>query len=288
MVRELEVYVPLAPIHMPVQLALIDIALHTLTGVPQVACFDTAFHRTMPAVARATGLPRHLTALGVERYGFHGLAYASTLEQLRALYGVRVANGCVVICYLGNGASVAALKEGASVDTSMGLTPGSGLVMSTRSGDVDPGLFAYLATRAHMSLEDMTNMCMHEAGLLGMSGLSADMKTLIEHEGANPYAKEAVQTFCYRVTKEIGAYAAVLDGIDTLVFTGGIGEQAPRIRKRICTTLGYLCIELDTKANSRNAAVLAKKGGRTAVYIVHPHEDAVLASHAASLLYERR
>ncbi|MBA2434120.1 MAG: acetate/propionate family kinase, partial [Chthoniobacterales bacterium] len=215
------------PEHLPFQIALMEVFAAKFPDVPQVACFDTAFHSNMPRVARLLPIPRRYEAQGVQRYGFHGLSYGSLMQELERVAGAKAANGRVILAHLGNGASMAAVRDGHSVDTTMAFTPAAGLVMSTRSGDLDPGLVAFLARSQKMTASQFDKMVNHESGLLGVSETSSDMRDLLARETKDVRAAEAVSLFCYQARKWIGAYAAVLGGLDTLVFAGGIGENAP-------------------------------------------------------------
>ncbi len=254
MLAELKRIQPFDPEHLPAEIALMEALAARSPQVPQVACFDTAFHAALPRVASQLPIPRRYEAQGVRRYGFHGLSYAYLLEELERLAGAPAAAGRVVLAHLGNGASLAAVAGGRSVDTTMALTPAAGLVMSTRSGDLDPGVLAYLARTDGQTAAQLDRMVNHESGLLGVSETSSDMRDLLAREAADVRAAEAVALFCYQAKKWIGAYAAALGGLDTLVFAGGIGENAPAVRERICDGLGFLGIELDA---ARNAAASA-------------------------------
>ncbi len=234
-----------APEHLPFEIALIDLIRGRVPALPQVVCFDTTFHRDMPRVAKIVPIPRRFNANGVERYGFHGLSYSFLMEELTRVAGSEAAQGRVILAHLGNGSSLAAVRGGKSIDTSMGFTPAAGVPMSTRSGDLDPGLIWYLARTEHMTAEQFHHMVNHESGLLGVSETSSDLRDLLGREVDDVRAAEAVALFCYQVKKWVGSYAAALGGLDTLVFAGGIGENSPVIRARICEGLGFLGIELD-------------------------------------------
>ncbi len=267
---------PYDPEHLPREIELIEAIRKRRPRLPQVACFDTAFHRTMPAVARRLPIPRRYQKLGVERYGFHGLSYAYLLAELRRL-DPAAATGRVIFAHLGNGASLAAVRRGKSLDTSMGFTPAAGLVMSTRSGDLDPGLLSFLARREKMTPAQFEHMVNHESGLLGVSETSSDVRDLLAREKRDPRAADALALFCYQAKKWIGAYAAALGGLDTLVFAGGIGENAPVVRKRICDGLGFLDIKLDRKRNAKNAPVISAAAGRVAVRVIRTDEERMIA-----------
>lgn len=270
--------------HLPRQLALIEEVSRRRPDLPQVACFDTAFHRTMPPVAKLLPIPRRYAVKGVERFGFHGLSYAYLMEELRRI-DPAAAKGRVILAHLGSGASMAAVHHGKSVDTSMGFTPTSGLMMSTRPGDLDPGLVYYLARANHVTAAGFQRMVTEESGLLGVSGTSADLRELLAREAHDPHAEDAVALFCYQAKKWIGSFAAVLGGVETLVFAGGIGENAPLIRQRICAGLGFLGIELDTRRNSRHAPVISRAGSRVAVRIIHTDEDQMIARSVRRMLH---
>lgn len=273
LLRELERVVPLAPLHLPAQIELIKAIAKRYPDLPQVACFDTAFHAAMPEVARRLPLPRNLWDAGLRHYGFHGLSYEFILNALGADGG-----GRLIIAHLGNGASMAAIRDGKPLDTSMGLTPAGGFMMSTRSGDLDPGILLYLLRTGytHEQLEKMLN---RESGLLGVSGTSGDMKTLLDSREKDAFADQAVRMFCYGIRKFIGGYAAVLGGLDTLVFTGGIGERAAAVRAEICQGLEFLGIELSPELNSRHAAIISLPNGRCTVRVIATDEDLMIARH---------
>lgn len=239
-----------APEHLPSEIELIDMVDERMPGVPQLACFDTAFHQDMPRVAKILPIPRRFAAKGVERYGFHGLSYQFLMEEFARVAGVEAAKGRVILCHLGNGASLAAVSDGKGVDTSMAFTPAAGVPMSTRSGDLDPGLVWYLAQTQHMTAQQFHQMVNEESGLLGVSETSSDLRDLLACEASDIRAAEAVALFCYQVKKWIGAFSAALGGLDTIIFAGGIGENAPAIRTRICEGLGFLGIHLEEKRNA--------------------------------------
>jgi acetate kinase len=275
---ELRELSPLDPEHLPAEIALIEAFGNGAPGLPQIACFDTAFHHALPSVARLLPIPRRYEARGVRRYGFHGLSYAFVMKELARAYGPDAARGRVVIAHLGNGASLAAVRDGEPVDTSMAFTPAAGVVMSTRSGDLDPGLVAYLARTDGMTPEQFDRMVNRESGLLGVSGISPDVRDLLEREAADAHAAEALALFCYQVKKWIGAFSAALGGIDTLVFTGGIGERAPAIRSRIVAGLEFLGLSLDPTRNAANAPEISADGTRATVRVVPTDEEAEIAA----------
>lgn len=284
LMADLRRIVPYDSEHLPRELGLMEALRQRHPRLPQVACFDTAFHRTMPAVARRLPIPRRYAARGVERYGFHGLSFAYLLEELVRLRDPAATTGRVILAHLGNGASLAAVRNGRSMDTSMGFTPAAGLVMSTRSGDLDPGLLAFLARSERMTPAQFDRMVNHESGLLGVSGTSSDMRDLCVREARDPRAAEAVALFCYQAKKWIGSFAAALGGLDTLVFAGGIGENAPLIRQRICDGLGFLGVELDRRRNAKNAAVISPEAGRVRVRVIRTDEELMIARSVVRVL----
>jgi len=284
MVAELRQLSPFDPEHLPEEVLLTEAFHRRFPDVPQVACFDTAFHHDLPQVARLLPIPRRYEAQGVRRYGFHGLSYAFLMGELARLAGTKVAQGRVILAHLGNGASLAAVRDGKSVDTSMGFTPTAGVPMSTRSGDLDPGLVWYLARTENMSAKQFNEMVNFQSGLLGVSETSSDMHDLLDREAKDTRAAEAVDLFCYQVKKWIGAFAAVLGGLDTLVFAGGIGEKAPMVRARICDGLGFLGIELDAKQNAANTGVISTNTGRVAVRVIHTDEEWMIAKTVCHVL----
>src|SRR4051812_42101953 len=256
--------IPLAPDHLPAELGGIDEVSRVAPSLPQVACFDTAFHSALPTVARLFGLERSLAASGVVRYGFHGLSYEYVAETLRRRGELPRRT---VIAHLGNGASVTALLDGVSVDTSMGLTPTGGVVMSTRSGDLDPGVLLYLLRSRGFSSVALDDAVNHRGGLLGLSESSSDVRQLLDAAPSDSRADDALGVFCYQVKKVIGGYAAALGGVDALVFTGGIGEHSPDVRGRVCGGLEFLGIELDPACNRENAATISSSACRVPVRV---------------------
>lgn len=280
---EIEQLVPLDPDHMPAAIRGIKFIAGTFPDLPQVACFDTAFHSALPKVAKMYALPRGLYDQGILRYGFHGLSYEYVMRELQTIEG-KVANGRVIIAHLGSGASMAAVRDGKSIDTSMGFTPLEGLVMATRSGDVDPGVLLYLFEHKKMSAKQINLLMNKESGLLGVSGTSGDMKILLSDIHQDARAEEALDLFCYRAKKYVGAYAAVLGGLDVLVFTGGIGEHAPVVRKRICDGLDFLGIRFDAASNEANAALISAPESRVKVRVVNTNEDLMIVRHVCTVL----
>jgi len=277
LLAELHRITPYDPDHLPREIELINAFRRRHPKLPQVACFDTAFHRTMPRVARLLPIPHRYATKGVERYGFHGLSYAYLLSELVRMGDPAATKGRVILAHLGNGASLAAVLNGESIDTSMGFTPAAGLVMSTRSGDLDPGLLSFLSRRERMTPSRFEQMVNHESGLLGISGLSSDMRDLCAKEKTNARAADAVAVFCYQAKKWIGAYAAALGGLDTLVFAGGIGENAPVIRKRICDGLGFLGVQLGAKRNAKSASLISDGKGCVSVRVIRTDEELMIA-----------
>ncbi len=273
-----------APLHLPVQVELLEEFARHYPGVPQVACFDTAFHRDMPRVAKLLPIPRRYDQQGVQRYGFHGLSYSFLMAELERVAGIEAARGRVILAHLGNGASMAAVRGGRGIDTTMAFTPAAGLVMSTRPGDLDPALPAYFARTEGMTPEQFNQMVNTQSGLLGISELSPDIRDLLAREQEDVRAAEAVEAFCYSARKWIGALAAALNGLDTLVFSAGIGENATVIRARICAGLEFLGIELDVSANAANAPVISKPGGKVTVRVMRTDEELCLAQAAKQLL----
>jgi acetate kinase len=272
----LEEVVPLAPDHLPTELGAIDEVARFAPNVSQVACFDTAFHSAMPRVARLFGLPRALLDSGVIRYGFHGLSYEYVTESLRQRGELPART---IVAHLGNGASIAALRDGIGIDTTMGLTPTGGMVMSTRSGDLDPGILLYLLRSRGFSADDVDDVTKHKGGLLGISDSSSDVRDLLAACAKDPKAEEALGVFCYQAKKFIGGYAAALGGIDALVFTGGVGERSPDVRARICEGLGFLGIEIDAASNGENAETISASGSNVRVRTIRTNEEAMIARH---------
>ena len=271
--------------HLPREIELIETFRQCHPKLPQVACFDTAFHRTMPRVAKLLPIPRCYDAKGVQRYGFHGLSYSYLMEELARLGDPAASTGRVILAHLGNGASLAAVRDGKGIDTSMGFTPTAGLVMSTRSGDLDPGLPYYLARTEGMTAPQFQQMVNHESGLLGVSGTSSDLRDLCASEATDVRAAEAVELFCYQVRKWIGSFAAALGGLDTLVFAAGIGENAPLIRQRICHGLGFLGIELNQKRNAKNALLISPDASRVKVRVICTNEEIMIARSVTRVLH---
>ena len=283
LVAALHALVPIDPDHLPQALAAIAATSEAYGDIPQFACFDTAFHRTMPPVAQRYALPHRFAEAGMLRYGFHGLSYESILDRLRDL-DPSAATGRLIIAHLGNGASMVAVRDGASVETTMGFTPTGGLVMGTRTGDLDPGVLLYLLQQEGLDAAAVSELVNRQAGLLAVSETSSDMRDLLERAARDPRAALAVALFCYQAKKYLGALAAVLGGLDTLVFTGGIGEHAAPVRAEICAGLGFLGIELDRGRNTVHAPIISADGSTVTVRVIPTDEDRVIAQHTARLL----
>jgi acetate kinase len=272
---------PIDPTHMPQALSLIDAVDRRYPGLAQFACFDTAFHHTMPLAARQYPLPRPMWTSGVRRYGFHGLSCESIVQQLRAIDPV-AADGRVLIAHLGNGASITAVRRGRSVDTSMGFSPTGGLMMGTRSGDLDPIAVTYLAKAGGQGLAAMERLVTRESGLLGVSGLSADMRDLLNRTESSA-AREAIDLYCHIARKHLAALTATVNGVDTVVFTGGIGEHAASIRAGISAGLDYLGIDIAPERNASNDAIISRPDSRVVVRVMRTDEDLVIAQHVRRL-----
>jgi len=269
---------------MPGEILLIEAFRRRFPDLAQVACFDTAFHHGLPRVAQMLPIPRRYEAQGVRRYGFHGLSYAFLMEELARLAGSETARGRVILAHLGSGASLAAVRDATSVDTSMSFTPASGVMMSTRSGDLDPGLVWYLARAQGFDAKRFNEMVNSQSGLLGVSETSSDMRDLLHRETKDVRAAEAVALFCYQTKKWIGAFAAALGGLDTLVFAGGIGENAPTVRARICDGLGFLGIELEEKRNTASEGVISAPASRVAIHVIRTDEELMIAKTVCRVL----
>ncbi len=276
--------VPLAPNHLPDELALIDASVETWPGVLQVACFDTAFHHALPEVARILAVPAGPEATPMRRYGFHGLSYTFVLAELARIAGDRAMAGRLVVAHLGNGASLAAIHHGQPIDTSMGLTPAGGVVMSTRAGDLDPGVVTTVGRTRALTWDALDEMLTRQSGLLAISGRTGDMRELLATEAHDVRARLAVDVFCYQVRKWIGAFTAALGGLDTLVFTGGIGEHAAVVRARVCAPLDWLGLSLDDTANEASRAVISASGSRVAVRVIKTDEARQMARETCALL----
>jgi acetate kinase len=277
LLKELKKISTYDPDHLPEEIKLIEVFSKRYPSLKQVACFDTSFHTSMPTVAKLLSIPRRYYEKGIQRYGFHGLSYSFLMEELHRLAGSATADGKVILAHLGSGASLAAVKEGKSIDTSMGFTPASGLPMSTRSGDLDPGVAWYLMQFEKLSPKEFSHLINHESGLLGISETSSDMRELMEVEDTNGNAKDAIELFCYQAKKWIGSFTTVLGGLDTLVFSGGIGEHSPEVRSKICNDLEFLGIELDKIKNRNNEAIISTEASRVSVRVITTNEEIMIA-----------
>jgi acetate kinase len=275
-------FIPLAPLHQPHNLAGIDAMTSALPGIPQIACFDTAFHRSQPEVAQLFALPRAITAQGVRRYGFHGLSYEYIAEVLPRHLADDRASGRVIVAHLGNGASMCAMKNLKSQASTMGFTAVDGLMMGSRTGNLDPGVLLYLMDYQKMDAKALTRMLYKESGLLGVSGISQDMRILLDSPA--PEAREAVDLFCYRVVREIGSLTAALGGLDALVFTGGIGEHGAPVRAMVCDWLGWLGLRLSSAANDKNASIISTADSKIDVLVIPTNEEWIIARHTADLV----
>jgi len=265
------------PDHLPAQLALVEAIAGRYPGLPQLACHDSAFHATMPPVARILPIPLRFEAAGIRRYGFHGLSCAYLVQELARVAGAEAGHGRLILAHLGGGASLTAVHRGASVDTSMGYTPAGGLIMGTRPGDLDPGLALALMQHDNLTGPAFDALMNHDSGLLGVSGITGDMRKLLERQTSDAHAAAAVAVFCYQVRKWIGAFAAVLDGVDTLVFSGGIGENVPEVRARSCQNLGFLGIRIDPERNAANAPVISCHDSPVTVRVIATDEEWMIA-----------
>ena len=275
---ELEAAAAFAPLHTPAALAVIRYAENHFPGLPQVACLDTCFHAAMPPVSSTLPLPRELRARGIQRYGFHGLSCESIVRQLGSALPERL-----IIAHLGNGASITAVRNGISIDTSMGLTPTGGLIMGTRSGDLDPGVLVHLMREMKLDATAIEDLVDHRCGLLGLSGVSGDMRALHDAAATNGDVRLAIDMFCYRVAKELGAMSVALGGIDQIVFTGGIGEHDVRMRAEVCARLSSLGVELDDARNQHGAGMVSRDASRCTVRVLLSQEDEQIARHTWAL-----
>ncbi|HAS51591.1 MAG TPA: acetate kinase [Gammaproteobacteria bacterium] len=280
-VTRLAHFIPLAPLHQPHNLAGIQALTVVRPDLPQVGCFDTAFHYVQPELAKLFALPQVYRKEGVRRYGFHGLSYEFIAGYLADLMGTP-ATGRVVVAHLGNGASMCAMHDGQSTASTMGFTAVEGLPMGTRTGSLDPGVLIYLIEQHGMGAKDLTNLLYKQSGLLGLSGISNDMRELLA--SPDPNAKLAVDYFCYRIARELGSLAAALGGLDALVFTGGIGEHAAAVREQVCARSAWLGIDMDPAANASDAQRIDRVGSRTAVWVLPTNEELVIAQHTRRLV----
>ena len=282
MLDTLHGFTPLAPLHQPHNLAGVDALSAALPGIPQIACFDTAFHRSQPDLAQLFALPRAITAQGVRRYGFHGLSYEYIAEALPQHLDPALARGRVIVAHLGNGASMCGMKDLKSQVSTMGFTAVDGLMMGTRTGNLDPGVLLYLMDYRKMDSKALTSLLYKESGLLGVSGISGDMRVLLESKA--PEAREAIDLFCYRIVREIGSLAAALGGLDVLVFTGGIGEHGAPVREQVCGRLGWLGLSLNSAANDANATKISAVDSQIEVCVIPTNEEWIIAQHTAKLI----
>ena len=281
----LETLTPLAPNHMPSVLAALRTFQHIYPQVEQVACFDTSFFHTIPEVAQVLPIPLSLQKdANIRRYGFHGLSYEGLLDSFRTHEGDIAAHGRVIMLHLGSGASIAALKNGAPVDMSMGFTPISGIMMSTRSGDIEPGVLTYLANEKGMSTDEISHLLSHESGLKGVSEMTSDMHALLDAQSESPKAALAVELFCSKIRKTIGAYAAVLGGVDSIIFSGGIGERSAEIRRRICSNFEFLGITIDEDRNQRSERLISSDQSSVGVHVILAREDHSIITQTLSVI----
>ena len=284
LLKELKEISAFDPDHLPEEIKLIEVFQKHYPEMVQVACFDTSFHTTMPQVAKSIAIPRRFTDKGVQRYGFHGLSYAYLVEQLYLEEWNLTSRDRVILAHLGSGASLAAVKNGKSTDTSMGFSPAAGIPMGTRSGDMDPGVAWYLMKTQKLTPNQFNHMANHESGLLGISETSSDMRELLKSQKHDKRAAEAVELFCYETKKCIGSFAAVLGGLDTLVFSGGIGEQSPEIRTRVCQGMHFLGIELDETKNLTNATVISSDSSLVNILVIPTNEELMIATSVCRIL----
>jgi acetate kinase len=284
LLEELKAAIPYDPEHLPQEIELIESLGRRFPRLAQVACFDTAFHRTMPRVATILAIPRRYESQGVRRYGFHGLSYTFLMQELVRLGDAACEHGRVILAHLGNGASVAAVRDGRSIDTSMAFTPAAGLPMSTRSGDLDPGVLTFIATTEARQPASLQRLVNHESGLLGISETSSDVRDLLAREREDVRAAEAIGVFCYQTKKWIAAFAGALGGLDTLVFAGGIGENSAPIRERVCEGLQFIGLELDESRNRVHAPLISSAASRVTVRVIATDEESVIARMTAETL----
>ncbi|HTB26953.1 MAG TPA: acetate/propionate family kinase, partial [Puia sp.] len=276
--------IPYDPDHMPAEIALINIFRKKYPSLKQIACFDTAFHHSMPRVAKLLAIPRRFDRQGIRRYGFHGLSFSYLLEELDRLGEPAVKNGRIILAHLGNGASLAAIRNGTCADTSMGFTPTAGVMMGTRPGDLDPGIAAIIMNSEGLTPDGYNNLINHACGLLGVSETSSDMKDLLGKESEDIRAAEAIALFCYQVKKWIGSYTAVLGGLDIMVFSGGVGENAATVRSRICEGLQFMGIELNEEQNQSGAKIISVEKSRVKVYVIPTDEELMIAKMVFRIL----
>ncbi|RAJ22617.1 acetate/propionate family kinase [Pedobacter cryoconitis] len=284
LIKELKEISAYDPEHLPAEIKLVEAFKKHFPQLDQVACFDTSFHSAMPSIAKLLPIARKYQAKGIKRYGFHGLSYSYLMEEFEQIAGTEASKGKIIMAHLGSGASLAAVKDGKSMDTSMGFTPASGLTMSTRTGDLDPGVAWYLMKSEKLTPEKFNQLVNHESGLLGISETTADMQELLNMQQHDHRAAEAVELFCYQTIKWIGAFAAVLGGLDTLIFSGGIGEHSPEIRERICKGLQFLGIELDETKNINNETFISMGTDKASVWVIKTNEELMIARSVYKLL----
>jgi acetate kinase len=270
--------------HLPAEIALIEAFGKSFPKLRQIACFDTAFHKNMPRVAKLLPIPRRFDTMGIKRYGFHGISYAYLMEELARTADPKIANGRVILAHLGSGASLAAVLNGQSIDTTMGFTPAGGVLMGSRPGDLDPGVAWYMMQRENFTPRQFDDIINHQSGLLGISETSSDMQDLLKIEKKDFRAAEAVELFCYQIKKCIGSYYATLGGLDALIFAGGIGEHAPVIRQNICNGLEHLGIVLEENRNEMNADIISKSNSRVSVRVIHTNEELMITRTVCRLL----
>ena len=277
LLSELKAIITYDPEHMPGEIKLVEAFKNQYPALTQVACFDTSFHTTMPPVAKLLPIPRRYQSNGIQRYGFHGLSYSYLLEELERVAGSKAAQGKIILAHLGSGASLAAVKDGKSIDTSMGFTPSSGLPMSTRTGDIDPGVMLYLMKHENLGAQQIGKLINHQSGLLGISETSSEMQELLKNEASDNRAAEAVELFCYQTKKWIGSFAAALGGLDALIFSGGMGEHSAEIRKRLCSNLQFLGIETDENRNLKNEAIISTDRSTVTIRVIKTNEELMIA-----------
>jgi acetate kinase len=284
LIKELQQISAYDPDHLPAEIGLINTFRDKFPGLIQFACFDTSFHTSLPRVARLLPIPRRFDRKGIRRYGFHGLSYSFLMEELIRSEEPAAANGRIILAHLGNGASLAAVLAGRCIDTSMGFTPTGGCMMGTRPGDLDPGIMTYIMKNESLNEEQFNGLVNHECGLLGVSETSSDMQDLLKNENKDIRAAEAVTLFCYNVKKWIGSFTAVLNGLDVLVFSGGIGEHASPVRSRICQGLEFLGVELDEKKNEKSDRIISSGNSRVLVCVIPTNEELMIAKTVCELL----
>ncbi|KIA86014.1 acetate/propionate family kinase [Kaistella jeonii] len=284
LLKELKKISAFDPEHLPEEIKLIEVFKKRFPAIKQIACFDTSFHTSMPVVAKLLSIPRRYFEKGIQRYGFHGLSYSYLMQELKRLTDEETAKSKIILAHLGSGASLAAVKDGESIDTSMGFTPTSGLPMSTRTGDLDPGVAWYLMQHENLNPKEFNHLINQESGLLGISETSGDMRELMNIEDNDNRASEAIDIFCYQTKKWIGAFSAALEGLDILVFSGGIGEYSPEVRCKICDGLEFLGIELDEISNMNNRTIISTDKSKVTVYVIHTNEELMIAKLVNNLL----